>query len=62
MNEIIRFIKNRKEGSEFPILQSAASLQRTIASNLHVMTKEDKAKVAKILDEANVKVSRLLNE
>jgi DNA-binding PadR family transcriptional regulator len=62
INEIVHFIRNRKEGSEFPILQSAARLQRTIASSLPSMTKESKAKVAKILDEANARVSRLLNE
>ena len=62
LSEIIRFIRNRREESDFPILKSASRLQRTIASNLQELSKEKKAKVARILDDANDKVSRLLSE
>lgn len=60
LNEIAHFIQKRKEGAEFLILQSAARLQRTIVSNLPDMTKENKAKVSKILEEANEKVLKLV--
>jgi DNA-binding PadR family transcriptional regulator len=62
LKEIISFIQGRREGSEFPILQSAARLQRTIASNLAQMSKENKIKVAGVLDDANAKVSKLLKQ
>jgi DNA-binding PadR family transcriptional regulator len=62
LSEIIRFVKERNGGAEFPILKSAARLQRTIASSLHEMSSGKKLKVAKILDDANEKVLRLLSE
>lgn len=60
LSEIISFIKNRIEMSDYPILQSAARLQRTIASSLGTMSNETNQKVARIVDDANEKGSRLV--
>jgi len=60
--ELMRFIRNRAEGPDFPILRSASKLQMTIASNLNRLTRAEKTQVARILDEANEKVSRVLKD
>jgi DNA-binding PadR family transcriptional regulator len=58
--EITSEIQKRREAPEFSILRSAARLQRTIVAQLPQMSKEDKAQVARILDEANRRVSRMI--
>jgi len=60
LKEIASEIQKRREEPEFSILRSAARLQRTIAAQLPEMSRGDKAQVAKILDEANRRVSRLI--
>ena len=60
LKKIIDHIESRKEDPELSILRSAARLQRTIVAGLAELSKEDKAKVSSILDDANRKVSRLI--
>lgn len=62
LSGIIRYIKSRKDGSEFPLLKSAAQLQKTIVTYLPEMSKEKKIKVAKILGDSNEKVLRVMKE
>ncbi len=59
LEEIVRYMQRRKTEPEFSILKSASRLQRTIVAKLPGMSKEDKARIAKILDEANDKVSKM---
>ena len=47
---------------DFPILKSAARLERTIRICLPELTKDKRAGVARILDEASERVIKLVNE
>lgn len=51
-----RIIASRSVEELVDLLRSAARVQRTIVSRLPEMSKEDKPRVAKILDEANEKI------
>lgn len=62
LQEIIDFVQRRKNEDEFTILQSASRLQRNIASNLHLMSKSEKVKVARYLDAANEQVEKLVRK
>jgi DNA-binding PadR family transcriptional regulator len=59
LGEIVRYMQRRKVDLGFSILKSASKLQRTIVAKLPEMSKEDKARTAKILDEANDRVSKM---
>ncbi len=59
LEEIVRYLQRRKEDPEFLILKSASKLQRTIVAKLPEMSKADKSRIAKILDEANNRVSKM---
>lgn len=60
LSEIKRYAKSRKEDPGFPLLRSASNLQRTIVTYLPEMSREKKAKVARILDESNDRILRLV--
>jgi DNA-binding PadR family transcriptional regulator len=59
LKEIISYVRGRRDDQEFSILRSAARLQRTIVALLPELSKEDKGRVAKILDDANEKVTKM---
>ncbi len=60
VNDIIHYVQGRGEDPQFSILKSASRLQRTIVARLPEMTKEDKKRVSQILDDANAKVSKMV--
>jgi len=62
LSEIIRYIKSRKEDPDFPILKNASLLQKTIVTYLPEMSREKKAKVARILEESNERVLRMIRD
>lgn len=62
LDQVSKFAQARINGDEFPILKSALRLDRTIRLYLPEMSKENKRKVAEILDEAAAKVSKLGDE
>jgi DNA-binding PadR family transcriptional regulator len=59
LKEIISYVRRRRDNQEFSILRSAARLQRTIVALLPELSKGDKGRVAKILDDANEKVMKM---
>ena len=60
LREILLHIQRRKKDDEFLILQSASRLQKTIASNLHMMSQSEKARVSMYLDNVNDKITKLM--
>lgn len=60
LKEILEYVQKRKKDDEFQILQSASRLQKTIVLGLHVMSKNDKAKVAMYLDRVNDMISKMV--
>lgn len=60
LKEILLHIQRRKKDDEFLILQSASRLQKTIASNLHLMSQSEKARVSVYLDNANDKITKMM--
>jgi len=61
VNQIIQFAQSRGNGDGSPILRSAVHLQKTITMYLPEMSKEKRVEVAKILDEANSRITRLMD-
>jgi DNA-binding PadR family transcriptional regulator len=62
LSEVVRYLKYRREDPTFPILKSAAQLQKTIVTYLPEMSREKKARVARVLEESNERVLRLMGE
>jgi DNA-binding PadR family transcriptional regulator len=63
LNLALEFVKTKMGRDDgFPILKSAARLERTIRICLPELTRERRLEVAKILDEASERVTRLVGE
>ncbi|MDA4114766.1 MAG: PadR family transcriptional regulator [Thaumarchaeota archaeon] len=59
---IMKFVSGSMRGDEFRLKRSAARLERTILVSLPEMSPERRAEVAKILDDASERISRLMDE
>jgi DNA-binding PadR family transcriptional regulator len=59
---IMKFVSGSVKGNEFPLKKSAARLERTILVSLPEMSSEQRVEVAKILDDASERISRLMDE
>ena len=59
---IMKFVNGQTTGDEFPLKRSAARLERTILVALPEMSLDRRAQVAKILDDASERISRLMDE
>jgi DNA-binding PadR family transcriptional regulator len=63
LDRATQLVKGRMgRDGDFPILRSAARLERTIRICLPELTQDRSVEVAKILDEASERVTRLVNE
>ena len=59
---IMKFVNGQMTGDEFPLKRSAARLERTILVSLPEMSLDRRAEVAKILDDASERISRLMDK
>jgi DNA-binding PadR family transcriptional regulator len=61
LDMIMKFVNVSMTGDEFPLKKSAARLERTILISLPEMSSDRRAEVAKILDDASERISRLMD-
>ena len=60
LEAITKFIDGRMASDEFPLRRSVVRLERTILVSLPEMSRKQRAEVAKILDDASERISRLM--
>ena len=60
LTQIVQYARKRMSGEVSPILRSGMHLQKTITMYLPEMSKEKRIEVAKILDEAKDRITRLM--
>ena len=62
LDAAVRFFDGRSGGDAFPLRRSAARLERTILISLPEMSEERRTEVARVLDDATERITKLVNQ